>query len=209
MALRIPLPGMHDGTVGKGAIRYPDLCLCYDNYAYRSGPPLPQLDDYYEDISPQKREEQKRIANLTKQVNHPSVNKVKFFKTEYVDRRLRNKEIYSSFSSLNDSIFARQEDGQEETGKASAALNYSESSERQSLNLQNRNIHIPYRPIYKPTVERVFQQCSAHVAADVRTGKCLKAAPVNGCPHALSLVTIPQVPLVSRADIRPVVVERK
>lgn len=65
-------------------------------------------------------------------MNHPSVNKVKFFKTEYVDRRLRNKEIYSSFSSLNDSIFARQEDGQEETGKASAALNYSESSERQS-----------------------------------------------------------------------------
>ncbi|EFO64907.1 Hypothetical protein GLP15_4258 [Giardia lamblia P15] len=191
MALKIPLSSMHDSTVGRGAIRYPDLCLCYDNYAYRSGPTLPQLDDYYEDISPQKREEQKRIADLAKRVSHPSVNRVKFFKTAYVDRRLRNKAIYSSFSSLNDSVFANRENGQEEIGKASAVLNYSEISNRESLNLRNKNIHIPYRPIYKPTIEKVFQKCSTSAATDVRTEKCLKETSVNECPHAPSLVTIP------------------
>lgn len=208
MASRTPLPGIQEGVVGKGAMRYPDLRLCYDRYAYKSGPTLPQLDDYYEDISPQKREEQKRISDLTKKVAHPSVNKAKFFKTEYVSRRLQNKEVYSSFSSLNDSIFASGED-EEEVTKASAALNYSEASESEPLKSRNRNIHIPYRPTYRPTIERVFQECSAQVFVDVHKGTCPKAAPVDKSARVPSVITIPRTSSASCKAVRSVWVERK
>lgn len=200
MPPRTPLPGIQDGTIGKGAMRYPDLRLCYDKYAYKSGPTLPQLDDYYEDISPQKREEQKRISDLTKKVSHPSVNKAKFFKTEYVNRRLQNKDIYSTFSSLSDSVFIDKEDRERGPGKASAILNYSEISKDEPLKSRNRNIHIPYRPTYKPTVERVFQGRSEQVASDVRKGTCPRAIDTDGCTKTFSSVAIPQVPVVPRKE---------
>lgn len=198
----MPLPCMRDGAIGKGAMRYPDVCLCYDKYVYKSGPTLPQLDDYCEDLSPRKQEEQKRILDLTKKVSHPSINRTKFFKTEYINRRLQNNNTYSMFSSLNDSVFINNENEEDKLGKASTVLNYSKILEHEPLKSRNNNICIAYRPIYKLTFEKVFQKRSEQVANDVRKGACPKAMDTNSCTRVFSSVTIPQVPVDLRKSVK-------